>query len=74
MQGAGRSFAIKVHYVTLGDDSELGEVQMSVQTLKRVVSPRDLVKTLLQHTLALSELQIKAGLKVSVRGPDREHV
>jgi len=55
MQRARRRFSIKIWNVAIGDHAELREVQMRVQTLKRIKCPRDFVEPFLERALTLSE-------------------
>ena len=74
MQRARRSFSIEIWDVAIGDHAELREVQMRVQTLKRIKRPRDFVESLLERALTLSEFQVEARVTVSIVRFDREHV
>src|SRR6266704_3105121 len=74
MQRTRRSFAVEVHQVTLGNHPEFREVEMRVQTLKRIKRPGYFVESFLKRALALRKLQIKARLEVSIFGLYREHM
>ena len=56
VQHAG-GLAVNVAVVLLGDDAELGEVEVGVERLQRIEGPLDQVVALRQRPLALRQLQ-----------------
>ena len=73
VQHAGR-LAVHVPVVLLGDHAQLGEIQMGVHRLQRIVGPLDELVALCQRLVALRQLQRPAEPAVAVLRQHAEHV
>src|SRR5437660_834492 len=63
VQEARGRFAVKVNLVSVRKNSELSEIEISVQTLKRIEGPGDPFDALRQNSIALDRIMLKANLR-----------